>query len=76
MQLDNLLTDNSRQPTIRFCFCVIMPLILVINVLFYYKPFKNILGFKFSNKKELLLGAFSQMDAIHSIRQTMFNEYH
>ncbi len=53
-----------------------MPLILVINVLFYYKPFKNILGFKFSNKEELLLGAFSQMDAIHSIRQTMFNEYH
>ncbi len=55
MQLDNSLTDNSRQPTIRFCFCVIMPLILVINVLFYYKPFKNILGFKFSGEKSFYL---------------------
>lgn len=52
MQLDNLLTDNSRQPTIRFYFCVIMP------IAFAWRFYS------------------SQMDAVHTIRQTNLNKYH
>lgn len=39
IHLDNVLIDNNRQATIRFC--VIVPLTLAISVLFYSKK-KNV----------------------------------